>query len=263
MRRSDGRRLRTFARLFSCGTMLGLCATQVDAQTPVTQSSSVRTQTVAGVVTDSAGVGLTGAEVRLVVSGSLAGVARTTADGQFSVTAEITDPSRLQIRRLGFHPSEMILAFPRDLSRRLEIVLQAAPQRLAEVEVIDSEAASSGLLQGFYDRKRTNAFGKFFTRDMIAAVNAQHVSELLRTMPGVALSLSRNGGYRVRMRSCAQAPLVWIDGVRLPQAELDDVALVDDIAGMEVYQSTAGIPAQFMDRSNGGCGTILIWTRTR
>src|SRR5207244_9931531 len=70
------------------------------------------------------------------------------------------------------------------------------------------------LFRSFYDRKRTNAFGKFFTRDMIAAVKAQHVSELLRTMPGVALSLSRNGGYRVRMRSCAQAPLVWIDGVR-------------------------------------------------
>jgi hypothetical protein len=240
--------------------VLTLRATRVDAQTP---SPSARTRTVVGVVTDSTGTALSGAEVRLLVSGSLANVARTAADGQFSVTAELTAPSRLQVRRLGFLPSEAILALPRDLSRRVEIVLVAAPQRLAEVDVIDREAESSGLLQGFYDRKRTNAFGRFFTRDAIAAVKVQHVSEILRTLPGAALMLTRSGGYRVRMRGCTQAPLVWIDGVRLPEAEIDDVASPDDIAGMEVYRSTAGVPAQFMDRSNGGCGTIVIWTRTR
>jgi hypothetical protein len=252
------------AGLLSCATMLStIHATRMDAQTPQTQSSATRTQTVIGVVTDSAGTGLGGAEIRLVVSGSLASVTRTSADGQFSVTAEMIAPSQLQVRRLGFNPSETMLAFPRDLSRRLEIVLVAAPQRLAEVEVIDREAESSGLLQGFYDRKRTNAFGRFFTRDSIAAAKTQHVSEIFRKLPGIALMLTRSGGYRVRMRSCTLAPLVWIDGVRLPQAEIDDVASPDDIAGMEVYQSAAGVPAQFMDRSNGGCGTILIWTRTR
>ena len=261
MRRLDGVRVKALTGLLSCATMvLTLPWTRVSAQSP---SSSVRTQTIVGVVTDSAGVGLSGAEVRLLVSGSLASAARTAADGQFSVTAEMTAPSQLQVRRLGFHPIETMLAFPRDLSRRVEIVLAAAPQPLAEVEVLDRVAESNGVLQGFYDRKRTNAFGRFFTRDTIAAVKVQRVSEILRRLPGVALTLNRNGGYRVRMRSCTQAPLVWMDGVRLPQAEVDDVAQPDDIAGMEVYPSTAGVPAQFMDRSNGGCETILLWTRTR
>jgi Carboxypeptidase regulatory-like domain/TonB-dependent Receptor Plug Domain len=253
--------LRALTALVWCAPALVILrTTSASAQISV---STVRAHAVTGIVTDSAGNALSGAEVRLVVDGSITGLVRTAVDGQFSVVADTTAQSRLQVRRLGFHPNETILAFPRDFSRRLEIVLVAAPPSLAGVEVVDRAAESSGLLQTFYDRRRTNAFGRFFTRDAIAAVRVQHVSEVLRTLPGVTLMLARGGGYRVRMRSCTQAPLVWIDGVRLPQAEIDDVAAPDDIAGMEVYASVAGVPAQFMDRSNGGCGTILIWTRTR
>ena len=63
------------------------------------------------------------------------------------------------------------------------------------------------------------------------------------------------------MRGCRDAPMVWLDGARVPGAELDEVIRPDDIAGMEVYASTAGVPAQFLDRTNRGCGTILLWTR--
>jgi hypothetical protein len=57
------------------------------------------------------------------------------------------------------------------------------------------------------------------------------------------------------------APLIWLDGVRVPNAEFDEMSKPEDIAGLEVYTSAAGVPAQFMDRTNAGCGTIVIWTR--
>lgn len=49
---------------------------------------------------------------------------------------------------------------------------------------------------------------------------------------------------------------------RTPGNGLFDVNSVspEHIAGIEVYTSTAQIPAKY-DRTGGGCGVLLIWTR--
>jgi hypothetical protein len=74
----------------------------------------------------------------------------------------------------------------------------------------------------------------------------------------------------VRLRGCGVrgqsaekvGPMVWLDGVRLVGAEIDEVTQATDIAAIEVYNSFAGVPAQYLDRS-AVCGTILVWTKTR
>ena len=60
---------------------------------------------------------------------------------------------------------------------------------------------------------------------------------------------------------------VYVDGAlvfdsRNPQFGLFDVNTVppDNIAGIEVYTSTAQIPAKY-NRTSAGCGVLLIWTR--
>ena len=67
-------------------------------------------------------------------------------------------------------------------------------------------------------------------------------------------------GSVVRIRGCR--PLLWIDGQRVPGAELDEVLNVRDIAALEVYNSFAGIPPQFIDRETN-CGAIVVWTKVR
>jgi hypothetical protein len=57
--------------------------------------------------------------------------------------------------------------------------------------------------------------------------------------------------------------MVWVDGMRAPGAELDDVARPGDIAGMEVYASNAGLPAEYQERNNRMCGAIMIWTKNQ
>jgi hypothetical protein len=152
------------------------------------------------------------------------------------------------------------LFFPRDSARALLILLEPAPQDLAAMEVRDS-SLPEGLLKGFMDRRQSNALGHYFTREEILARQPQFLSELLRTVPGVTIAQSRVGGFRIRMRGCRYAPLVWVDGSRLPGLELDEIARTDDVAALEVYTTPAGVPAQYLDRSNVGCGTILVWTR--
>jgi hypothetical protein len=216
--------------------------------------------TIVGVVSDSGGTPLSDAEVRLIVAGAQMTLTRTTAEGRFSISSDTSGPSKLRVRRLGFHPVEVGLLFPRDSSRVLSVLLSAAPLRLSEVEVLE-EAEPGGWLREFHERRRTNSFGRYFTRETIQSSHGHHASEVLRTTPGVTLIGARRFGYVIRMRGCRYAPMVWIDGTRVPRAELDEVVRREDVAAMEVYPSLAGVPAQYMDRSNSGCGTIVVWTR--
>lgn len=214
--------------------------------------------TLRGTVTDSAGRPLAGAEVRLVAGVTEVGLARSGEDGRFVVAGVIRGRSALRVQSPGFKPADVELFFPRDSLRLLSILLEPASQRVGELQ--SSDSSSSASLQKFYERRRSNSHGHYFTREEIVARVPQYLSEMLRSIPGVTIS-SRPGGFVIRMRGCRYAPIVWIDGTRAPDTELDDVARVDETAAMEVYTTPAGTPAQYLDRSNVGCGTILIWSR--
>lgn len=224
------------------------------------RQTAARPSAVIGTVTDSVGTPLNDAEVRLVVSGAAAAVARTGDDGRFMVTGELNGPTVLHVRHLGFRSREVELFFPRDTTRVLLIMLEPSYGRLASVEVVDT--VESGVwLREFNERRSTNSFGYFFTRAEMLKRQPRYLSEVLRSLPGVTLMTSRRFGYVLRVRGCRYAPLVWVNNGRLPESELDEVARLDEVAAMEVYLSLAGVPAQFLDRSNAGCGTIVIWTR--
>ena len=83
---------------------------------------------------------------------------------------------------------------------------------------------------------------------------------MLRTIAGASLSSDR-AGNRILLRNCK--PMVWVDGMRAPGAELNDVARPTDVAGLEVYPSSAGLPPQYQDRNNRMCGAIVVWTRNQ
>jgi hypothetical protein len=57
--------------------------------------------------------------------------------------------------------------------------------------------------------------------------------------------------------------MVRLDGQRVPGAELDEIIAPSEIAAIEFYPSSAGIPPQYMERGNRLCGLVLVWTRTQ
>ena len=84
------------------------------------------------------------------------------------------------------------------------------------------------------------------------------LSELMRRVPGARLLPARFGSL-VRIRGCR--PTLWIDGIRVSDAELDEAVNINDVAAVEVYNSFAGIPAQYVDRTND-CGAVVVWVKT-
>lgn len=233
--------------------LLPLLVGSLRAQAPAgTQHTTLR-----GTVTGSAGRPLAGAQVRLMDAGAEISVTRTEQDGGFVVAGIIRGRSRLQVRSDGFKDGDLELFFPRDSTRALSIELEPA----GTISDDRDSTSGEGWRPKFYERRRTNSLGHYFTRAEIDARKPLYLSEMLRTIPGVSISQDgTSSGFHVRMRGCRYAPVVWIDGTRMPGTELDDVARVDDVAAMEVYTTPSGVPAQYLDRSNVGCGTILVWT---
>jgi hypothetical protein len=234
-----------------------LCGANLPAQVG---PPAVAPHTITGTVVDSVGSPLVGAEVSLVVQDSTVSNTRTGIDGRFTVAGIIAGRSWLQVRRLGFQSSDIELFFPRDSSRSLLIQLDATPQDLAAAEVHDTAGAHPWLRE-FNERRQTNGLGHYFTRADIVRRQPLFLSEMLRTVPRVTMARSRTGGQVLRMRGCRYAPMVWLDGSRVVGSELDEIARVDDVEAMEVYPTSAGVPAQYLDRTNVGCGTILVWSR--
>jgi hypothetical protein len=172
---------------------------------------------------------------------------------------------------VGFQSKQVEMRIPSsDKPGVVFVSLDVSAEKQATASAGDSASDSTELderLRGFRERARTNRFAHFVDEPTIGKLHIAFISDALRKVPGISVKPSQHVGNIVRMRNCGanssselSAPLVWLDGVRLPGAELDEVTQASDVAGVEVYSSFAGIPAEYFDRT-AKCGTILVWTK--
>jgi outer membrane receptor for ferrienterochelin and colicin len=118
-----------------------------------------------------------------------------------------------------------------------------------------------GKLREFFEHRDQRAsFGRFFMQHEIRKIGVTSPSDLFRSVPGIVISTA-SGGNTIRIRGCQ--PMVWVDGQRVPGAELDEVIHASEIAAIEFYPSNAGIPAPYVERENRLCGSVLVWTRSQ
>jgi hypothetical protein len=230
--------------------LLMVTATLLAAQTP---SAVV---TISGTVIDDAKAPLASAEIGLNLDGRAPTSARSGKDGHFEFVGVPLTPGSITVRRLGYRAQRLTL----DLKKvgAGEPLLLALETVATEVDPVTVESAS-GRLAEFLDHKAQSKFGHFFDRSDIERINPRVVSELFRTVPGASMSAGQGTGNRLLLRGCR--PRVWVNGVRTQNAEVDDVAMPSEVEGIEVYPSWAGTPAQYMDREDRACGTVLVWTR--
>lgn len=214
-------------------------------------------------MSDSQNVPVPDARVVLTTVGGSPHYVLSDESGRFTFAAIPAGKTELSVRRLGFQPFIRFMTVGEGgngVADSVRVVLSPFVRQLAGLNVEEKVNEGNGAPSEFYSRMESSHFGHFLDSDALERSQARFLSDALRTVPGVRVLPSRRIGYLVRIRGCR--PTVWINGVRAAGAEVDDVASMADISGVEIYNSIAGMPPQYVDRDNP-CGGILVWLRTR
>src|SRR5688572_17455516 len=212
---------------------------------------------VTGLVCDSVGVGISGANLSLI---GISGQVYSDADGRFRIQGVSPGDHRLVARRIGFRPETLAVALPPDRGVEVQIRLRAAAFQVAPV-VIAERARIMGPMRGFWERKERGV-GHFFTAEDIERRHPRAVSDLLRTLPGTRINYI-SGQSVITFRGMRCAPLIWVDGAPATAGYLDpDLFSITSLAGIEVYPGPATVPAELTwVRGKSTCGVIAVWTK--
>jgi hypothetical protein len=243
-----------------CVAATVLAAGALGAQQRESTRRDSLTAVLIGRVTDSAGVGLVGAEVTLFKSESIRAI--TGDSGQFRLAGLVPGTSVFNVRRIGFEPASFTAVLRAGRTHRATMPLTASAASLPTVAVSDT-AVNSHWLDAF-DRRKNNSRGTFFNRTDIVRKGARMGSDIVRSVPGVRVSPIRGGGgNQVIMtrgsgaRACI--PTMYVQG--LPYSGMLDDFSADDIEALEVYVGVSEIPPEFDKNGKGICGVIVVWTR--
>jgi len=226
------------------------------------ETSGQSTSPLAGVVTDSDGLAVYGALVSVAPTGL---TARTDERGEFRFSAVPAGAVEIQVRRIGFVPATVPLIIVSGAAQdRLRIHLSVLPTMLDKVTVERTSMRYTGRLAGYYQRLERRSGGQFITRTDIEKNDARSLSQLVSQSPGVN-SVQLRVGSAVRMRGRNCRPLVWIDGVSMPAAEVDlDAFPLHTLHGIELYLGGTTAPMEYTSHQNrSSCGSILLWSRGR
>ena len=172
------------------------------------------------------------------------------------------------------------------------VVAESAPAKLPPVVAVTGPRNRT---MTEFERRRRHGNGSYLTRGQIERMHAERLTDLLRTMPGVSVSMNEKGGLIVEMRRAASITMqpmpaatarpdssgggssstgkvvgqatikkcpagFLIDGLPVDDASAADIDVRPElIEAIEAY-SGGLVPIEFNSR-NGQCGVVMIWTR--
>jgi hypothetical protein len=237
-------------------TLVAWPATVVVAQAP--------TGAIAGIVRDSAGLRLDLVAIGIV--GADGGEHRATSNdsGSYHIAAVGIGSARLFARRVGYAPETVSVVVVAGRVTHADFIMTAAAQSLSGPVVVADPTRGK---MGPFNRRKARGVGAFVTRDDIEKRQPGTMSELLRYLPGVAVTQKMAGEPQpVQMQRSVHSSVqpscvvqLYVDGHPYPNGNVDDFAPTL-IEGVEVYRSASEIPADFRTR-DATCGLIALWTR--
>jgi carboxypeptidase family protein/TonB-dependent receptor-like protein len=224
------------------------------------QAAVATRYTIEGTIADQDGNVIGPGDVELIEGDSIARHVRADEGGRFTLSGLPSSHVVFRVRHVGFEPATVSIDItaPSHLTTVL-VKLQPAVNKLDPMHIAGSPPEQlSPFLQAFHEREANNRFGHFVDEQALDKLRPEHASDALRGIPGVSVTPGYRLGNDVRVRGCA--PLVWVNGLRAINAQIDDIVAGSDVAALEVYNSFAGVPAQYLDRT-ATCGTILVWLK--
>jgi len=218
------------------------------------------------VVEDSTGHPLAGVRVQ-VAAQNIAAV--TGSDGGVVLRGVPPGPQLLQVSRMGYAPISAALQVPAGDSLPLEIAMQPATVRLAEVTA-RVQARRALVSAGFYARQK-RGLGVFLTPEEMARNETRPLHLTIGSLPGVRVvnqpSMGVDRFFLASSRSLASSiggmclMVVYLNGVQVADSEVDNIP-PQMITAVEVYRGPSEIPAQY-NGTGSACGVTLLWTRDR
>jgi len=199
-------------------------------------------------------------------------------------------------RAVGFRPDTTVTTFDGDETLISDVVLRPPLTALPTVAVREtSKPVTRGKMAAYEERKAVGV-GHFIDRELLAKDENRRLSDVLASnVPGLSIyrgSSSKSWAASGRTASSAKcafcrvtkyemldatdiaagAPLacyldVYFDGAQIYNSSARGTPLFNlnsiqsaEIEAIEVYTSASQIPAQY-NKTSGGCGVMLIWTR--
>jgi hypothetical protein len=222
------------------------------AVVPLRAQDSTMTVTITGVVRDTGGRVLSGAEVRSSDRFTL-----TSDSGTFVLGALRPDTVELIVRRIGYRPVFTTFVIRPGLAVSVAVRMTPSNVTLGTIVVEGKKVDVHLWNSGFYQRARIGA-GRFFTPDYLEH-HGSTISGLIAAVPGVrmerdirgrAAAMGRFGGGECQMN-------VFLDGRYIrwaPDVGLDAVLPKDEILAVEVYPRAAFVPAVLVGSSSDAVG---------
>jgi hypothetical protein len=248
----DGASARSVADVATLRTALLALALAAFALPAQETPSAVR---VRGIVVDSVGLPIAGAEVRAVGTALLV----ITGDSGIFRFELPPGPVVFAVRRLGYVPATFLATLtPSARIKGVTLALQGAVHSLPGVLI--AEQREQAWLRVFNDRKDTQQ-GTFITRSDIEKSRARLTTDILRRrVPGAQVVMTRYG-TRVYMRGNSSrrcAPQLFVHATPY-SGEVDDFS-PDVVEAIEVYSGPSETPPE-LNIGRSMCGAIVIWTR--
>jgi hypothetical protein len=264
--------------VLSCAAVLAAAAAPAHAQWATASRAATRpteavrtTGVIDGAVSDTALRPISFAEVTILRTEIKL---QTNAAGKFRFLDVPAGQYLLIVRRIGYRPVSSIIQVGVRDTLRLAFTLLPTVQSLETVTVTE-ERRSMRMIE--FDQRRAQGWGYFITGEQIEKRNLPVAADYLRLAPSVSLAPSANasgiadlvaiskreGGSIYGDGAGACALQLVVDGVPMPpRFPLELLPTPKEIAGIEVYDGPATVPAQFsgMDRR---CGMVIVWTKDR
>ncbi|HEY4216261.1 MAG TPA: carboxypeptidase regulatory-like domain-containing protein [Gemmatimonadaceae bacterium] len=256
-----GRTTRVLVAVGTCAFAVSAYAPQAMGQTAAPHLLSATSDvghSVSGTIANGDGTPIDDAQVELRRGDSTTNIVRTDSTGRFRFNALALGAATIHVRRLGYHERAVPVDVVADRTASVYVKLEESVEQIDGMSVDGAGEEMNTRLIEFYARAQNNHFGYFIDQQQLEKLHPQQTSDALRAVPGVLVRPARLGNV-VKIRGCS--PLVWVDGLRAPNGELDELTRGADVAAIEIYTSIAGVPAQYTDRS-ATCGTILVWLKT-
>ena len=198
--------------------------------------------------------------------------ATSNADGQFSLAGLPHGTHTLEVRAVGFSPTQRAVDIVQGVAGATDVEMANVAIALDTVRVVAQRVFTSRRTTDFERRLKTRTgTGHLIDDAEIEKRRPQVVTDILRTIPGVQILPGRRSGEDIFMRgglailgSGLCRPDLYIDGARsVNDADfpINSMVPMSEIRAIEVYPHATMVPVELQTMS--GCGVVAIWTGPR